>query len=190
MCEERVSAQLELPQRKRNRLTGRDYSGDGAYFITFCVKGRYPSLGEIDEIHVGDGVPDVPSVRLSDCGKYVERHIAGINKAYGSVSIVKYMIMPNHVHMIVRIHETSGTSRTPSPTNETIPRLVSTLKRFVNRDVGENIWQRSYHDHIIRGEADYRKIWEYIHTNPAQWKDDCFFEPPETHGTQENRTTN
>ena len=40
MCEERVSAQTELPQRKRNRLTGRDYSGDGAYFITFCVKGR------------------------------------------------------------------------------------------------------------------------------------------------------
>ena len=68
-----------------------------------------------------------------------------------------------------------GTSRTPSPTNALIPHIISTLKRFCHRDVGEKFFQRSYHDYVIRGEEDYLKIWEYIDTNPARWKEDCFY---------------
>ena len=69
----------------------------------------------------------------------------------------------------------SGTPRASSPTTAVIPRFVASLKRFSNQEIGENIFQRSYHDHVIRGEQDYLKIWEYIDTNPLKWELDCFF---------------
>ena len=63
---------------------------------------------------------------------------------------------------------------TPSPTNAIIPQFVSTLKRFSNKKIGGSIWQRSYHDHIIRNEQEYQKIWDYIDTNSLKWQDDCY----------------
>ena len=62
--------------------------------------------------------------------------------------------MPNHIHILISVYN-NGMSRTPSPTNEVIPSFISTLKRFINREVEENIFQRSYNDHIIRDERDY-----------------------------------
>ncbi len=61
--------------------------------------------------------------------------------------------------------------------NATIPQLVSTLKRFTNKKTGRSIWQRSYHDHIIRTVKQYQKIWQYIDTNPLQWQLDCYYQP-------------
>ena len=72
--------------------------------------------------------------------------------------------------------EYTGPSKAPAPTNAVIPHLVSTLKRFCHKDIGNQIFQRSYHDHIIRNEQDYLKIWEYIGNNPAKWEEDCFYE--------------
>lgn len=90
--------------------------------------------------------------------------------------------MPNHVHLIVVISEDAlhGSSRTPTPTNMMIPGYISTLKRMCNKDLGKNIWQRSFHDHIIRDEYDYRKIWEYVDSNAQKWNEDCFFVSEET----------
>ena len=62
-----------------------------------------------------------------------------------------------------------------APTMEAVPNAVSALKRLVNRALGRNIWQRSYHDHVIRGEADDREIWQYIDTNPARWAEDRYY---------------
>ena len=39
----------------------------------------------------------------------------------------------------------------------------------------KTVWQRGYHDHIIRSEADYLRIWDYIDTNPAKWREDCYY---------------
>jgi hypothetical protein len=69
----------------------------------------------------------------------------------------------------------NGTSRTPSPTNAVIPAFVSTLKRFTNKDVGFALWQRAFHDHIIRDECDYYRIAEYIENNPQNWRSDRFY---------------
>lgn len=57
----------------------------------------------------------------------------------------------------------------PSPTNSLVPRAVSVMKRLINKEVGENIFQRSYHDHIIRTENDYLDAWSYIEANPVLW---------------------
>ena len=58
----------------------------------------------------------------------------------------------------------------------TISRVVQQLKGIVTKQIGVSIWQKLFHDHVIRGEQDYLKIWEYIYSNPARWKDDCFYQ--------------
>ena len=166
----------EQPVRKGNRLDGYDYSQAGCYFVTICVKGRRELLGKI----VGDGVLDVPSCELSDAGKAVEAQIQAMNALYANMQVTKYVIMPNHIHMIVFITGDGGpdgSSRTPTPTNAALPKYVSTLKRYTNRTCGASLWQRSYHDHIIRNETDYQSIWQYIDENPAKWREDRYFVP-------------
>ena len=89
--------------------------------------------------------------------------------------------MPNHVHMIISVLDveknevSEGPSRMPVPTNSSVANFVGTFKRFCNRQYGKNIWQRSYHDHIIRDKNDYEKIWNYIDTNVIRWKNDCYY---------------
>ncbi len=160
---------MELPKRKPNRLPDFDYNTPGAYFITICVEGKRCILADI----VGGGALDAPQIHLTPLGKIAEKHILSGNRI-PNVRVDKYVIMPNHIHLLIAA-DYDGTSRAPSPTNAVIPHFVSTFKRFCHRDAGIRLFQRSYHDHVIRGEADYLKIWEYIDNNPVRWKEDCFY---------------
>lgn len=63
----------------------------------------------------------------------------------------------------------------PSPTNSTVAKWVSLWKRFCNRCNGEPLFQRGYYDHIIRDQADFDRILECIHTNPAKWIEDVYY---------------
>ena len=63
-----------------------------------------------------------------------------------------------------------------SPT-QSVPQLIRSFKTLVTKELGEQIWQRSYYDHIIRDEADYLRIAEYIQNNPARWREDRFYIP-------------
>ncbi|MBR5562342.1 MAG: transposase [Clostridia bacterium] len=117
-------------------------------------------------------------MHLSFYGKVVEKHITGISKTYSHIFIDNYAIMPNHIHLLVMVYSDENALKeknSDSPQNAEIPKLISTLKRLVNRDIGQNVWQRSYHDHIIRNETSYNGIWEYIEHNASKWKDDCFY---------------
>ena len=161
-------------QRKPTRLKDYNYSSNGRYFVTICVQDRKQLLGQI----VGDGVLDVPKVELSRFGIIAEKYIASMNETYEKIHVSDYVIMPNHIHLIIGVLG-HGTSRTPSPTNEAIPRFVSTFKRFCNKEYGQNIWQRSYNDHIIRNDLDYKKYYTYIQKNPFTWaKDEFYIEKP------------
>ena len=162
---------MDLPKRKQIRLSEDDYSTPGAYFVTICTQDRRCILSEIV---VGDGVLDVPNVRLSPYGEIVAETLREIEKTYSWLSLDRYVIMPNHIHLLLRIGD-NGPSRTPAPTNETLPKLISTFKRFTNRKCGVQLWQRSFHEHVIRNENDYREIWEYVDTNPARWAYDRYF---------------
>ncbi len=163
---------MDYPNRKPIRLPEFDYHA-GAYFVTICTQDRRCILSDI---LVGDGVLDVPRVQLSKYGEIVEQTLEEINDTYQHISIQKYVLMPNHIHLLVQI-EDNGTSRTPSPTNKTLPMLVSTFKRFTNKKCGVKLWQRSYHEHVIRNEQDYLEIWNYIDTNPQKWAEDRYFPP-------------
>ena len=168
---------MDFPTRKPNRLPNFNYSTPGAYFITICTEDRKPILSEV----VGGGALDAPVTRLTKHGQIAQRYLLSGNRIPG-ITVDKFVIMPNHIHMILLVNDAAsgGTSRAPSPTNAAIPHFISTLKRFCNRDIGKNIFQRSYHDHVIRDEADYLLIWQYIDSNPAKWQEDCFYIPPQS----------
>ncbi len=173
---------MELPKRKNIRLKDYGYSQNGAYFVIICTQNRECYLGEIV---VGEGFP-LPNVRLNESGKIINEHIGRISTKYISAKIDKYIIMPNHIHMIIVLKnnethvngaENPGTGN-PSPT---IGNIIGWYKYQTTREfniisgtVGLKLWQRSYHDHIIRNEQEYQKIWEYIDTNPQKWKEDCY----------------
>jgi REP element-mobilizing transposase RayT len=166
----------EYSIRKEIRLKNYDYSRNGLYFITICTKDKIPYLSEING--VGDGVLDVPQHKLTEYGTFVNDQIKEINSIYEKIKIIKYVIMPDHVHMIIYIFDEykiiNGTSRTPSPTNKKIPSVISALKRFVNKKTGFNIWQRSYYDHIIRNKKEFFEIFRYIENNPLNWINNNF----------------
>ena len=80
--------------------------------------------------------------------------------------------MPNHLHLLLRIMSDDSGRPMVAPTISTV---VQQMKGVVTKQIGKNIWRRSFHDHIIRNEKDYLKIWEYIDSNPIKWLDDCFY---------------
>ena len=72
-----------------------------------------------------------------------------------------------------------GQPGTAVPTNNavTVSQFVGTFKRFCNREYAENIWQRSYYDHVIRNQQDYNECWDYVDKNPMKWLLDHNAEP-------------
>ncbi|MBO5211163.1 MAG: transposase [Clostridia bacterium] len=163
---------MKLKLRKPNRLENYDYSQNGAYFITICVKDRKPILSKI----VGTDVPDCPRILLLPYGEIADKYIHQLNNFYEHISVIKYVIMPDHIHLLLSI--SSGQSGTPVPTdsniiinnkNSIIAKFVSTFKRFCNKEYDNNIWQPRYYDHVIRNQDDYNEIFQYIDNNTKKW---------------------
>ena len=98
---------VDLPKRKRNRLQNFDYSSNGAYFVTICTERRRKTLCEI----VGDGFPV-----LKEAGVIAELLIQRIPEQYPSVCVDKFVVMPNHIHLLLQITGDNGTGK-PSPTD-------------------------------------------------------------------------
>ncbi len=149
---------MNLPNRKHNRLEKYDYNQNDAYFVTICVKDRRKILSDI----VGDDAHIVPK----KCGTIIEKYIRNVPE------IENYVIMPDHIHMIIRIESdigfNNGTMWASSPTNK-VSNIVRSLKILTTKEFGESVFQRSYYDHIIRNEQDYIETLEYIENNPKKW---------------------
>lgn len=158
------------PGRRQLRLPEYDYSQAGCYFITVCTAGRRCLLGAVGRDDLG-----APSVRLTPYGKIVEQYICSIPAAYDTVQIDQYVIMPNHIHLLLWIRTGSGAPGSSRPT-QMVPRIVAALKRFTNRDAGIKLWQPSFYDHIIRDENDFLRIWTYIAANPSKWAEDRYYD--------------
>ena len=185
--------------RRDTRLREFSYSEARPYFLTVCCENMSHYLSRIKRENVeitfvGDGVLDVPLPEgqknarqmfdFTEYGVIVENKIEELSRQSTSIRVDNYVIMPNHVHFLLSIISTQGTSRTPSPTNkypapsrnnETVPRFVSYFKRSTNCLCGRNIWQRSYYDHVIRNNDDYESHYDYITNNPVRWFTDKYF---------------
>ena len=158
-----------MNKRKPNRLDYYDYSQNGAYFITICVKDMKQILAKItlEEI-VGANI--VRPAALTEIGKTVDIAINNIPNIYQDVFIDNYVIMPNHIHLIILIDGDGRTMFAP-----TISRIIKQLKEYVTKQIGFPLWQRSFHDHIIRNEKDYSRIYQYIENNPLSWELDRYY---------------
>lgn len=84
------------------------------------------------------------------------------------------MVMPNHVHLLLQIVPGADGRPMVAPTISTV---VAQFKGTVSKQLGKTIWQKSFHDRVVRNEAEYQKIWEYIEYNPYYWTQDCFYIP-------------
>ncbi len=160
-----------MEQRKHPRLKNFDYSANGAYFITVCVQNRQSLLSTV----VGRGDITPPLVELTPYGKILDKYILGIEGAYENVMVDKYVIMPNHFHLLITITrpvDEHGGVWSPRPT---VPTIIRSLKTMVTREIGKAIFQASFHDHIIRDEQDYLTRWQYIDDNPAKWAEDEYY---------------
>ena len=156
------------PTRKQNRLADFDYSQPGAYFVTVCTKDRKCILSTI----VGGDAHIAPYTRLTSVGIVADKYLRTIP------GIAEYVIMPNHVHMILRISASDplkGPMWASAPTQTNVPTLVRSWKTLVSKELGRSIWQRSYYDHVIRDEMDYIVKAQYIADNPAKWQDDDYY---------------
>lgn len=184
-----------LPQRKPHRLKNYDYSSSGAYFITICTHQKIHLFGEVE-----NGDMNYNKFGEIACGE-IER-TNEIRKDKGII-ICNWVVMPNHIHLLV---ELVGSRRAVTeqreyfakPTENSIPTIIRAYKSAVTKSIRLSvtekekangwcddghgtpcpykIWQRDYHDHIIRTEKEYERIWTYIESNPLLWNEDCYNE--------------
>ena len=155
----------EIKSRKNIRLKGYDYSLEGYYFITICVKNRLNLFWE----NVGVAPQGDPQINLTRAGLIVQKYIKNYENI-NDINIDDYIIMPNHIHMIINLDNGSPRGATP-----TIPKIINSLKSIISKEIGYSIWQRNYYEHIIRNEKEYFKIKEYIINNPYNWEEDEYY---------------
>ena len=143
-----------------------------AYFVTICTQNR-EKIFEIE--NVGNDLCVVPPAQ----NRIIHKWLKETENKFDNIKIDKYVIMPNHIHIIVVItkrhtgrslHDVMRWFETMA-TNE----YIRDIKKGVFKPIDKRLFQKSFHDHIIRDEKDYQKIWEYIDTNPFKWELDCFY---------------
>ena len=122
--------------------------------------------------------PTVPTI-LTPIGKIIEDCILSLPLHNHGIRLDKYVVMPNHIHLLLRfVPAEGGQSRPP------LQKVMQSLKSVTTRKCWQfgisKLWQRSFYDHVIRNETDYLKIWQYIEQNPLRWSEDIFFEPEES----------
>jgi putative transposase len=215
-----MSLDPDLHHRKSTRLRARDYSSPGHYFVTLCTQDRRLLFGDVI-----DGI-----MRLNDMGLMAESCWREIPGHFPHAALDEFVIMPNHVHGIIRIVDfarsdtqmpmraigipivpglvmaganvleigkngivgannysplhnrilkrTSEITRwNPRGTSRTIGSMIRGFKIGVMRWANVNghigpVWQRNYHDHIIRNDRSRDRIRRYIRDNPAHWTRD------------------
>ena len=146
-----------LPKRKLPRLQGFDYSAENYYYVTLCTYDKKNIFGRPENIN--------------EIGKIAERELLNIHTHFQGVTIDKYVIMPNHIHMIVVIGCEMAERSRPFPTLSTV---IGLYKSGVSKKVHEiypnvQVWQKSFFDRIIRDENGYLEVLRYIEENPLKW---------------------
>ena len=148
-----------MPNWKQRRLLHYDYSLCGAYFVTVCTFERTNNFWE------NDIYPDGDIIQLTAIGSVIQASIEELQSHYPFLSIDNYVIMPNHIHFIIVFHEQVLSLST----------VINQWKGYITRKCGTPIFQRSFHDRIIRNADEYEKIWNYIEDNPRKWNEDEYW---------------
>lgn len=127
-----IKMDKELPSRKRNRLKHYDYSSCGAYFITICTSDRRNYFWN----GVGATIGRPQDVDLSQYGKLVDEAINNIPSIYPALKLDHYVIMPDHIHLLLIIRADEYGRPMVAPT---ISRVVQQLKGYITKRIGHSI---------------------------------------------------
>ena len=194
-----------MKNRKRNRMLGYDYSQNNLYFVTICVQDRECCFGAIvgtgrdlsvhdqNSVHNQNPANSQNPAKDRNCSqnaiiKIMQRNQYGaiaydrlewLENHYKYVLLHSYIVMPNHVHAIIEID--SGRISDYSIKIKSLSELIGAYKTTSSKQIhlagfSGFAWQRSFHDHIIRNDASYTRISNYIETNQERWNTDTFFE--------------
>lgn len=144
-----------MRSRKTLRLAGFDYGSERLYLVTVCTVGRRCSLGVIED----------DSVHLTRSGEIVRAQIEELQPRLGVV-VDAYGVMPNHVHALFDL---SGSTRARQASPLRLGTVVGSFKSGSSREAGVSLWQRGYHDHVVRDERDLERVRQYIAANPIKW---------------------
>jgi REP element-mobilizing transposase RayT len=170
--------------RRSIRLKGYDYASAGAYYVTILAWHRECLFGEVVN---GEMI-------LNQRGKITEECWQSIPEHSQHVELGAYVTMPNHVHGIIIIHgavenrmatnsSPSVEARRASPLRPrgtppgSLGAIVGSFKSAVTKRIGRElnetrIWQRNYHEHILRNEKDLQNKTDYIEANPHLWEEE------------------
>ena len=162
---------MNLPKRKPNRLPEYDYSTPNAYFITICTQSRKNLFWK----GVGAIIDRPENVPLTNLGCLVRQCIIEIPMHYPMISVDNFVVMPNHIHLLLQIHTDADGRSLIAPTISTVVRL---MKGTVSKQAGFSVWQKGFYDHVIRNDKDYQSIWNYIQGNPSKWTEDQLYISP------------
>ncbi|MBR5728136.1 MAG: transposase [Muribaculaceae bacterium] len=177
-----------MNNRKTPRAEWHDYNG-GLYFVTVVTRNREQSLGTIE-----NGV-----MRLSVVGCLLEEQIQSISRHFPYVVLDRYVIMPNHFHLLIYIDKDKANYKMRSPQSVdglnqqqgrndyfkdvaalqgALSVVIGGIKSWVSRNAhkqGADFgWQTRFHDHIVRGREDWMNIADYIEHNVEKWGGDMF----------------
>jgi len=164
------------------RLQGYDYSSEGAYFVTICVKDRECLFGKIQN----------EQMILNEYGKIVEQCWLNLPNHYHNIVLDAYIIMPNHFHGIIFIVDSSDNNvrainvraihespRQQQRRKMLLPKIIGRFKMNSAKQInqirnmpGVPVWQRNYYEHIIRNEESLNNIRNYIINTPSKWFND------------------
>ena len=174
---------IDIHHRRSIRLKFYDYTQAGAYFVTICTHGRECLFGFIEN----------GKMVLNEYGRIVDFTWNDLVNHNSNIGLGEYAIMPNHFHGIIVINPVGAGSKPalvdgagldkaglePAPTNHGLFEIVRQFKTFSARRINElrhspgvPVWQRNYYEHVIRNEADYNRIAEYVAINPLKWLED------------------
>ena len=176
------------------RLKHYNYDTTGCVFITICTKNRECLLSEIIERDLSEIAlwDDSTCVKLTNYGEIADKYINQLNDFYANISVESYVIMPNHIHLLLHIHGSERTAEDVGPYDAEInpavddtfindnrktliSKFVATFKRFCNKEIGFNIWQPRSYDHVIRNKRDFDEHVKYITENPMKWRFDKLY---------------
>ena len=146
------------------RIQGYDYAQEGAYFITVCTFDRVCLFGSVRE---GRSHVNGPGAAVVDCWRAIPIHSP-------EVQLDEFVVMPNHIHGILRIaHDDQPPA---SPGGLSIAVIVGEFKAAATKAIHEldgfrkvRVWQRSYYDHVLRSDSALAHIRQYIVDNPLKW---------------------
>jgi REP element-mobilizing transposase RayT len=162
---QRIGERHRRPARSRTIA----YDRPGWFFVTIVTRGRWPFFGEI-----AGGVE-----RLNAGGIAVEQCWLALPERFPAIRLDEFVLMPNHLHGIVVIEPARADQTAPS-LSAVVGAFKSLSTRAWSRGVIEEgwepfegrLWQRSYHDRLLRSPEELELARAYIVANPSAWPAD------------------